>query len=177
MPSRRGFSLLLTAAQAASRLGVPIETVLGWAATGQLRIAGQDEDGRALFREAAIDTRGEELASLTVPGPRLRKGTSEVQRDEEHEPPLPCGCNLRRSPPRLCRNGAALNAALQLVELIAAAMPNDPLLPKLARICREALTKHLTVPAKATGGSACRTATGAEIAGFSPLPQIRSETV
>jgi hypothetical protein len=73
MPSRRGFSLLLTASQAASRLGVPIETVLGWAATGQLRIAGQDEDGRALFREAAIDTRDEELASLTVPGPRLKE--------------------------------------------------------------------------------------------------------
>ena len=89
MPSRRGFSLLLTASQTASRLGVPIETVLGWAATGQLRIAGQDEDGRALFREAAIDTRGEELASLTVPGPRLRKGTSEVQRDEEHETAIP----------------------------------------------------------------------------------------
>jgi hypothetical protein len=177
MPSRRGFSLLLTASQTASRLGVPIETVLGWAATGQLRIAGQDEDGRALFREAAIDSRGEELASLTVPGPRLRKGTSEVQRDAEHEPPLPCGCNPRRSPPRLCRNGAALNAALQLAELIAAAMPNDPLLPKLARTCREALTKHLTVPAEVTGGSACCTATDAEIAGFSRLPQIRSETV
>ena len=88
-----------------------------------------------------------------------------MQRDEEHEPPLPCGCNLRRSPPRLCRNGAALNAALQLAELIAAAMPNDPLLRKLARICREALTKHLTVPAEVTGGSACCTATGAEIAG------------
>jgi hypothetical protein len=154
MPSTRGFSLLLTASQAAARLGVPIETVLGWAATGQLRIAGQDEDGRALFREAVIDSRGEQLAELTLPGPRLRKRTGEGQLDAEDAPSLPCGCNVGRSPPRLCRNGAALNAAFQLADIIAVAMPNDPLLRKLVGICREALTKHLTAPAEITEGPA-----------------------
>ena len=73
MPSPRGFSLLLTASQAAARLGVPIQTVLGWAAAGELRIAGQDEDGRALFREAVIDSRGKELAEAYRAKPRPTK--------------------------------------------------------------------------------------------------------
>jgi hypothetical protein len=174
MPSRRGFSLLLTASQAAARLGVPVETVVGWAATGQLRIAGQDEDGRALFREAVIDGRGEELAALTLPGPRVRKGTGEEQLDTEDEPSLLCGCNLRRSPPRLCRNGAALNAAFQLADMIAVAMPNDPLLRKLVGICREALSKHLAPPTEVAERAAHYAGINAKPAGFCGLPQIRS---
>src|SRR5262249_25317678 len=65
MPSSRGLSLLLTASQAADRLGVSVERVLLWAADGRLRIAGQDEDGRALFREHIIETIGEDLVALT----------------------------------------------------------------------------------------------------------------
>jgi hypothetical protein len=88
MPSPRGFSLLLTASQAAGRLGVPIQTVLGWAAAGDLRIAGQDEDGRALFREAAIEGPGKELAQADRAKPRSPEQTHDVVGT------LPCGCDL-----------------------------------------------------------------------------------
>lgn len=63
MPSPRGFNLLLTAGQAAVRLGVSINTVLAWTAAGKLRIAAQDEDGRALFREGAVERLAEDLAA------------------------------------------------------------------------------------------------------------------
>jgi hypothetical protein len=142
MPSPRGFSLLLTASQAAGRLGVPIQTVLGWAAAGELRITGQDEDGRALFREAVIDSRGKELA--------------EANRATQHHPkqalnvvgtmartPLPCGCDLERPHPHLCRNGVALKAALQIAELMTFVAPDDPVLGRSAEACRVALMRHL----------------------------------
>src|SRR5262245_9506284 len=144
MASSRGFSLLLTASQAADRLGVSIERVLLWAAEGRLPIAGQDEDGRALFRERVVDSRGEELAALTLSGVRPRGGKpSDKRLNSERGPPLPCGCNPGRSPLHLCRTGAALNAALQLTETLAVAMPDDPLVRKLAGLCREGLMKHL----------------------------------
>jgi hypothetical protein len=146
MPSLRGFSLLLTASQAAARLGVPIETVLGWAAAGRLQIAGQDEDGRALFREGVIDGVGEDLAALTPSALRFARKARRTRPDTERLPPLPCGCNLARSPFHLCPTGAALNAALQLAEMLAALTSGDPLLRKLAGLAREALTKHLVPP-------------------------------
>jgi hypothetical protein len=144
MASSRGFSLLLTASQVADRLGVSVERVLLWAAEGRLRIAGQDEDGRALFRERVVDSRGEELAALTGSELRLRGGKPSGKRlNSERGRPLPCGCNLGRSPLHLCRTGAALNAALQLTETLAIAIPGDPLVRKLARLCREGLMRHL----------------------------------
>jgi len=73
MPSPRGFNLLLTAGQAAERLGVSINAVLAWAAAGKLRIAGQDEDGRALFREGAVDQLTQGLAATAGPQPNLSK--------------------------------------------------------------------------------------------------------
>lgn len=73
MASPRGFNLLLTAGQAAERLGVSINTVLAWAAAGKLRIAAQDEDGRALFREGAVDRLSEDLAATARQQPSLSK--------------------------------------------------------------------------------------------------------
>lgn len=73
MPSPRGFNLLLTASQAAMRLDVSTSAVLAWAAAGKLRIAGQDEDGRALFREGAVESLAEHL---DVPArPEAPRGT------------------------------------------------------------------------------------------------------
>jgi hypothetical protein len=135
--------LLLTASQAAGRLGVPIEKVLGWAVTGQLQIAGQDEDGRALFREGVIDSVGEDLAALIPLELRCAKKGQHRPRAEEARSHA-CGCNLGRSSLHLCPTGAALNAALQLADMLAAAMPHDPLLRRLVALCREALSKHLT---------------------------------
>ena len=63
----RGFSLLLTGTQAAERLGVSVQLILRWAAEGRLPIAGQDEDGRALFREHVIETIGENLVTQRPP--------------------------------------------------------------------------------------------------------------
>lgn len=70
MPSARGFNLLLTARQAAARLGISTSVVLAWAAAGRLRIAGQDEDGRALFREDAVDRLAEDLQRTSTRGLR-----------------------------------------------------------------------------------------------------------
>jgi hypothetical protein len=111
-----------------------------------LRVAGQDENGRTLFREHIIETIGEELVALTPPeGRRQRK--LRPDRDADPQPPkLACGCNPARSALHLCRTGAALNAALQLAETLAVAIPDDPLLRKLAKLCREALIRHL-IPA------------------------------
>jgi helix-turn-helix protein len=50
----RGFSILLTAPQAAERLRVPVQRVLALIASGQLRVAAQDEDGRVLIREHRV---------------------------------------------------------------------------------------------------------------------------
>ena len=66
----RGFSLLLTGTQAAERLGVSVQRVLRWAAEGHLPIAGQDEDGKALFCEHVIETIGENLVALIPPADR-----------------------------------------------------------------------------------------------------------
>jgi hypothetical protein len=66
----RGFSLLLTGTQAAERLGVSVQRVMQWAAECRLPIAGQDEDGRALFREHVIETIGENLVAMVPPGGR-----------------------------------------------------------------------------------------------------------
>jgi hypothetical protein len=157
MPSFCGFSLLLTASQAADRLGVSVERVLLWAAEGRLRVAGQDEDGRALFREHVIDSRGEELAALTPPELRRRGGKpSDKRLNSERGQPLPCGCNLGRSPLHLCRTGAALNGALQLTETLAVAVPDDPLVRRLAGLCREALMKHLMPPLRVAAAPVLR---------------------
>jgi hypothetical protein len=142
MPSSRGFSLLLTASQAASRLGVPIQTVLGWAAAGELRIAGQDEDGRALFREALIDSRGKELAEVDRARPRPPQTHNLIA--TAARPPLPCGCNLEDPHPYLCGHGLALRNALQFAEFITLVMPDDPLPRRLADACRDALMRHLS---------------------------------
>jgi hypothetical protein len=141
MPCPRGFSLLLTASQAAARLGVPIQTVLGWAAAGELRIAGQDEDGRALFREAVIDSRGKELAEADRA--KLRP-TKQPHNGTTARRPLPCGCDLERPHPCLCRDGLALSTALQFAEFLTFAMPDDLLPRRLAEACRDALMRHLS---------------------------------
>src|SRR3974390_2289988 len=179
MPSSRGFSLLLTASQAADRLGVSVERVLLWAAKGRLRIAGQDEDGRALFREAVIDSRGKELAAAVRAKPRLTKRVRDVV-GAPARGPLPCGCDPERSPPYLCRDGLALNAALQFAELLTFMMPDVPLPPRLAEACRHALIRHLS---PATGrmeeahfGSEDSPARQPAVPASSPNPAIETST-
>jgi hypothetical protein len=76
----RGFSLLLTGTQAAERLGVSVQCVLHWAAKGRLPIAGQDEDGRALFREHVIETTGEDLVALVPAADRRPRSFPELKR-------------------------------------------------------------------------------------------------
>ena len=142
MPSARGFSLLLTASQAARRLGVSIQTILGWAATGELRIAGQDEEGRALFREAVIDSRGKELTDVDRAKPHPPKQALNVVGTTACTA-LACGCDLERPHPCLCRDGLALTTALQFAEFLTFVMPDDPLLRRSAEACRDALMRHL----------------------------------
>jgi hypothetical protein len=145
--------LLLTASQAAGRLGVDIQTVLSWAAAGDLRIAGQDEEGRALFREAAIDSRGKELAEADRTKSRPPKQAFHALGTMARTP-LPCGCDLERPHPCLCRDGVALSTALQFAEFLAFLMPDDPLLGRLAEACREALLRHMNFSTHATGEAA-----------------------
>ena len=157
--------MLLTASQAATRLGVPLQTVLGWAVAGELRIAGQDEDGRALFREAVIDSRGTELAEADRAKLRLTKQPHNVVGTTACTP-LPCGCDLERPHPCLCRDGLALNAALQFAEFLTIVMPDDPELRRVAEACRDALSRHLTGPLPKRQNLALRTEDAAAVDRF-----------
>jgi predicted site-specific integrase-resolvase len=65
---RRGFSILVTAAQAAERLGVPYQCILALVAAGRLRVAAQDEDGRVLIREHLIEELRSELSAARSDG-------------------------------------------------------------------------------------------------------------
>lgn len=121
---------------------MPIQTVLGWAVAGELWIAGQDEDGRALFREAVIDSRGKELAEADRAKPHPPKQALKVV-GTTAPAPLPCGCDLERPHPCLCRDGVALSTALQFAEFLTFVAPDDPLLRRSAEACRVALMRHL----------------------------------
>ena len=138
---------LLTTEEAAEYLGVTVERILYWARDGLLRVAAQTEAGDLLFRRHVLDTTGENLAVLApVRRPRKRR----LPACERSRVVLPCGCCPSRSFFHLCHTGAGLLAALQLAEGFAAVAPDDPLLRRLAGICREALTTHLMPGAGAT---------------------------
>jgi hypothetical protein len=132
--------LLMTTHEAAEYLGVSVERVLTWTRDGRLPAAARAENGDILFRLHVLDDIGEMLVAFApVKYDRRRRTT----RSEDQAQPLQCGCNPARSAFHLCRTAAALNAALQLAEGLAAAMPSDPLLRKLSGLCRDALTRHL----------------------------------
>jgi hypothetical protein len=164
---------LLTEAEVADWLGVPIEVVALWAREGKLLAAARTEGGQLLFYRWRIERDGAALAAFTPRPAHSRAKPS----SSPAIPKLPCGCNPRRAPVRHCRNGAALNAALQLAELIAGAMPSDPLLRKLGGICREALARHLTPPVEAAKAPAPCPGANMAAPGFGQLPQIRSDAL
>ena len=139
MAMRRGFSILITASQAAERLEVSVQRVLAWAAQGALPIAGQDEDGRALFREHVIEGRGADLAA----------GRLILARPARPVMTLPCGCVVSPDGEPLFRCALAdrLDATALMAEALAAATPGDEQFRRLVEVTAAALDRHIASPA------------------------------
>jgi hypothetical protein len=137
------FPQLLTEAEAADWLGVPIEAVAMWARDGKLLAAARTEGGQLLFYRWRIERDGASLAAFApmrvARGPSKRTARADAQE-------FACGCRLNPAPGRLCRTGAALLAAAALAEDFATSAPKDQLLDRIASLCRDALSRHLTGP-------------------------------
>jgi hypothetical protein len=137
------FPQLLTEAETADWLGVPIETVALWAREGKLLAAARTEGGQLLFYRWRVERDGAALAAFApiqiTSARRGRSSSSTVH-------PLACGCRLVPAPGRLCRTGAALLATAALAEDFAASAPSDEILDRIASLCRDALSRHLVGP-------------------------------
>ena len=137
------FPQLLTEAEAADWLGVPIETVALWAREGKLLAAARTEGGQLLFYRWRVERDGAALAAfapIQTGQSRGKRASSPAARE------LACGCRLTPAPGRLCRTGAALLATAALAEGFAASAPEDKLLDRIASLCRDALSRHLAGP-------------------------------
>ena len=137
------FPQLLTEAEAADWLGVPIEAVALWARDGKLLAAARTEGGQLLFYRWRIERDGTALAAFAPIQMAQGRGkhTPSIAAQE-----LVCGCRLSPAPGRLCRIGAALLATAALAEDFATLAPEDKLLDRIASLCRDALSRHLTGP-------------------------------
>jgi hypothetical protein len=135
------FPQLLTEAEAADWLGVPIEAVAMWAREGKLLAAARTEGGQLLFYRWRVEQYGTALAAFAPT--RTAKGRGKrTPSIGAHE--LVCGCRLSPAPGRLCRTGAALLATAALAEDFATSVKEDKLLDRIASLCRDALSRHLS---------------------------------
>ena len=137
------FPQLLTEAEAADWLGVPIEAVALWARDGKLLAAARTEGGQLLFYRWRVERDGTALAAFAPIRTAQGRG-NRTPSTTAHE--LVCGCRLSPAPGRLCRTGAALLATAALAEDFATSAPEDKLLDRIASLCRDALSRHLTGP-------------------------------
>jgi hypothetical protein len=136
------FPQLLTEAEAADWLGVPIEAVALWARDGKLLAAARTEGGQLLFYRWRVERDGTALAAFAPI--QMAQGRGKRTPGAAHK--LDCGCRLSPAPGRLCRTGAALLATASLAEDFATSAPDDKLLDRIASLCRDALSRHLTGP-------------------------------
>lgn len=134
---------LLTEAEAADWLGVPVEAVALWARDGRLLAAARTEGGQLLFYRWRVERDGAALAAFAPIQTRHRRGDP-TSGPAAHQ--LACGCKLIPAPGRLCCTGAALLATAALAEGFAASAPADELLDRIASLCRDALARHLAGP-------------------------------
>jgi hypothetical protein len=137
------FPQLLTEAEAADWLGVSIETVALWARDGKLLAAARTEGGQLLFYRWRVERDGAALAAFAPIHMAQHRGKL-TPSTAAHE--LICGCRLSPAPGRLCRTGAALLATAALAEDFATSASEDKLLDRIASLCRDALSRHLTGP-------------------------------
>jgi hypothetical protein len=136
------FPQLLTEAEAAEFLGVPVEVIALWAREGKLPAAARTEGGQLLFYRWRVERDGAALAAFAP----IRTKARSMPQPRPAGSALVCGCRLTPPPGRLCRIGAGLLASASLAESLVVGAPGDPLLTKLADLCRDALTRHLTGP-------------------------------
>jgi hypothetical protein len=140
------FPSLMTEAEAADFLGVPVEAVALWAREGRLLAAARSEAGQLLFYRWRIVRDAAALAAFVpIRWPSDRRRGQQTAPTSDHGA-LACGCRLSPAPGRLCRTGAALLAAASLSEDIAATVSDDALLRKVTSLCRDALSRHLAGP-------------------------------
>jgi hypothetical protein len=148
-------NLLLTSTEAARRVGAASTLrLLAHAKRGKLRIAGQTEDGRVLFREAEVLRTAQEMPARDLIDP-----------DNRDLPPglLPCGCCWapptrigENRPPEgepefLCPEARGLDLARRLAAAFVLAAPGDLFLARLAVITREAFERHIGIATAPSG--------------------------
>jgi hypothetical protein len=134
---------LLTEAEVADWLGVPVEAVALWARDGRLLAAARTEGGQLLFYRWRVERDGAALAAFAPV--QTRQSRSKLNSSPAARQ-LACGCKLIPPPGRLCRTGAALLATAALAEDFAASAPADEFLDRIASLCRDALVRHLAGP-------------------------------
>lgn len=145
-------NLLLTCTEAARRAGAASTfRLLAHARRGKLRIAGQTEDGKVLFREEEVLRAAQEMPARDLIDP-----------DNRDLPPglLSCGCcwapparvgenRLPEGEPEfLCAEGRGLEMARRLAAAFVAAAPDDPFFCRLAAITRETFERHIGTAAE-----------------------------
>jgi hypothetical protein len=137
-----------------------------------LRIAGQTEDGRALFREAEVLRAAQEMLARDLIDPDNRDVAPGL---------LPCGCCWappvcigengppEREPEFLCHEAQGLVQARRLAAAFALAAPSDRFFRRLADVTREAFERHIADPGQ-RNATAPPGRDGAQSGGRVPTP-------
>jgi hypothetical protein len=143
-------NLLLTCTEAARRVGVASTLrLLAHARRGNLRIAGQTEDGHVLFREEEVLRAAHKMPPRDLLDPDDRDlPTGLLLCGCCFAPPIRAGENrpLEGEPEFLCREAQGLDMARRLAAAFAMAAPDDPFFRRLAAVTREAFERHIADP-------------------------------
>jgi hypothetical protein len=146
------FPLLMTAAEAADYLAVPVETVALWLRNAKLLAAARGENGVPLIYRWRVERDGPRLAAeepvRVAKNPRghISAGRKTLLIDPRA---LACGCSVAASdgavaprPIFLCTTARALEASTRLARAFLAVAPHDPFFERLAAVTEDALAAH-----------------------------------
>jgi hypothetical protein len=138
---------ILTLSEVADFLGVGTPAVAGWAQDGELPVCARSESGELLFYRWRVERDGPKLAAgELVRIVKTRRGRRSLLHDGHQ---LTCGCVLRSEGDAaaaaawLCPMARMLQFVEQLVTMLSAAAPDDPLFGRLACVAADALADHL----------------------------------
>lgn len=151
MRQQDDFPLLMTAAEAADYLAVPIEAVALWLRDGRLLVAARGENGVPLIYRWRVERDGPRLAAQEPVRFAKDPLVGQKRRTLLIDPPaLECGCSfaspegaLARQPIFLCRTARALEASARLAQAFVTVAPHDPFFERLAAVTADALSAHL----------------------------------
>jgi hypothetical protein len=152
MKADHDFPLLMTAAEAADYLAVPVEAITLWLRDGKLLVAARGENGVPLIYRWRVKRDGPHLA-MREPV-RVAKSMRARSRNRRRmlliDPKtLACGCSFADSegalagqPIFLCSTARGLESSAKLAQAFVAVVPDDPFFVRLATVAAEALRAH-----------------------------------